>query len=465
MKTACLFISCITLLLASPAYAVAEAQGGTVMLGLDDVIRMALTANRNVLGAAYGVENRQWTLVANRSEFEWKFMPFASAGADDQNRNAGAGLRVEKKFTLGPAIEVGPQIVRNSPDDGPDTTDYWMNANLSVPLLRGAGGATNLDGVHMAEYDLRSAERSQRLIQVNTVLEAVSGTYQIVQQIEMATLYQSQVARFQNHAVIAAAKKKIGLATPIDVYRAEIRMRDAQSNLRSTQEALRNAKDRLMVVLATPLEPDQAFTVTAPLEIQPLDFSLQEAVDTALIKRVELQQAREEVTEAERLAVVARHNIYPDLDLVANYTRSQYDRYNAFNEEPTDTFSFQLRGSTDWSRTASKAAYHKSQLAVRRARLNRENSYEAVKQEVHQVYLALLNAREQIRIRSEQIQQAEGKLALAKIKFNHGMANNFDIIESETELQQANSDLLAAKINYLVGIYRLRAAIGTLLDG
>lgn len=465
MKTACLFICCIICQLAPPAHAASDDQGRTVVLDLEDIIQLALAANRNVLGAANGVESRQWTLTANRSEFEWKFLPFASTGANDVNQSAGAGLRVAHKFTPGPAIEVGPQIVRYYPDDGPETTDYEMRASLSVPLLRGSGRATNLSGVHAAEYDLRSARRSQRLTQVNTVLDAVSSTYQIVQQREMAALFHSQAARFQNHAVIATAKKKIGLATPIDVYRAEIRMRDAQSGLRSAQEALRNAMDRLRVILATPLDPDQVFTVTAPLEIQPLDLSLQEAVDTALIKRVELRQAREEVAEAERLATVARRNLYPDLDLVANYTRSQYDRYNDFYQEPTDTFTIQLTGSTDWSRTAARAGYQKSQLAVSRARLNRESSYEAVKQEVHQVYLALLNAREQIRIRGEQIAQAEGKLALAKIKFNHGMANNFDIIESETELQQANTDLLSAKINYLVGVYRLRAAIGMLLEG
>jgi outer membrane protein TolC len=43
------------------------------------------------------------------------------------------------------------------------------------------------------------------------------------------------------------------------------------------------------------------------------------------------------------------------------------------------------------------------------------------------------------------------------------MANNFDLIEAETELQEARTNLLAAKIEYIVGTYRLRAALGTLI--
>jgi outer membrane protein len=103
-------------------------------------------------------------------------------------------------------------------------------------------------------------------------------------------------------------------------------------------------------------------------------------------------------------------------------------------------------------------------LAVRQARLNLENRIDNITREVRQAYAALLNSRQQIRIREEQIRQAGGKLELAKIKFSHGMADNFDIIESETELQQARTNHLAAKIEYIVGLFRLRAAIGTLID-
>lgn len=432
-------------------------------LSLDDVIHIALESNRNVISANYGIERRQWSLAATRSEFEWKFAPAISTGTNEENQSVSAAVQVDRKFTFGPAIFIKPQSVRYFDEDQQDTTENEVTASLAIPLLRGSGRVTNLNRVHMAEYDLRATQRSSQLTQINTILAAVAGTYEIVRQRETLALYETQMKHFQNHAVIAEAKKKIGLATPIDVYRAEIRMKDAQSGFHNTQETLRNAMDRLAELLATPLDPNQVLRVTAPVEILPLDISLPQAVDLALSKRVELQQARDEVAEAERHVLVARHNLHPDLDLVANYSRSQYDRYNDFKEDQVEYFTIELSGSTDWSRTVAKADYQQSQLAVRQARLNRDNTGETIKREVHQVYRALLNAHEQIRIREEQIDQAEGKLALANIKFSHGMADNFDIIESETELQRANLDLLSAKINYLVDLYRLRAAIGTLI--
>jgi len=41
--------------------------------------------------------------------------------------------------------------------------------------------------------------------------------------------------------------------------------------------------------------------------------------------------------------------------------------------------------------------------------------------------------------------------------------SNFDFIESETELLHAKVNLLSSKISYIVGQYRLRATLGTLI--
>jgi len=77
---------------------------------------------------------------------------------------------------------------------------------------------------------------------------------------------------------------------------------------------------------------------------------------------------------------------------------------------------------------------------------------------------ALKDARKRSILRKEQIRQAQGKLELARIKFNYGMASNFDVIESETELQRSQLDLLTVQTDYIIGTYRLRGALGTLIE-
>jgi outer membrane protein len=432
-------------------------------LTLADVIALALSDNRTLLSSSYGVESRQLSVDAAQSEFEWKLFPQATASASDETRNLGGGVTVEKKFSPGAIASVSPEIIRNYDGESDETYSSVLGVSLTVPLLRGFGTAVNLDGVRTAEYSLRTARRTHYLVKVNTVLEAVAAVYNIVQQRELVNMYGDQAQRFYGHVVMARAREKIGLATPIDVYRAQIRLKDIQDSLNRSQEALRNAGDRLKIVLATPLE--QALEVVAPLECRPVDISGVEAVETALQERVELKQVNDDMAEAKRASRLSRNDLLPQLNLVANYTRLGND--DAFAGSTTlseELWSVNLVSTTDWSRTAEKAAYRQSLLAVKQVELNRASRVDSVKREVRQFYDALQKARERMQIRKDQIDQAAGKLALAKIKFSHGMADNFDLIEAETELQEARSNLLAAQVEYIVGIYRLRAAIGTLIE-
>ncbi len=434
------------------------------VITLTEVVEEVLQDNRNLISSAYGVEIQGYALDAAQSAFEWKVFPGAAARATQGLDNVSAGVTVEKKFTSGPVFSVRPNLVREYDGSETSATSGEIGVSLTVPLLRGFGSEINLNGVRQAEYALRSARRSYYLAKVNAVLEAMEAVYDIIEQRELVRLYQTQRDDFQAHAAIAEARKKIGLASPIDVYRAEIRLKDAQSSLSTARENLMNAGDRLNIILARPL--DQAVQVVAPMVCPPLDIGYEQAIAAAMQHRVEIKQIDDDIEEVRRQSVLAKNNLYPQLDLVAYYNSLELDnRLLGSDSSLEDYWSVSLNSSTDWSRTAEKAAFQQSLLAVKRARLRREMSIDGIKREVRQHYDSVLKAGERIQIRGEQIKQAGGKLALAKIKFRHAMADNFDVIEAETELLAARTNLLAAQIEYIIGIYRLRAAMGTLIEG
>jgi outer membrane protein TolC len=96
--------------------------------------------------------------------------------------------------------------------------------------------------------------------------------------------------------------------------------------------------------------------------------------------------------------------------------------------------------------------------------MNLESKLIDVRRQVRQQLLALAEARQRIALRREQITQARGKLALAEVKFGHEMADNFDVIEAETEVERARGSLLATEAEYAVGVYNLQAMTGHLFD-
>jgi outer membrane protein len=432
-------------------------------LTLDQVIQLALFANRTIRGSEYGVKSQEYGLIAAESEFEWKLAPTTTATTSKDANRLGTGLTLTKKSRFGPTISITPEVVYNDMIENSKTVDGQVDINLTIPLLQGWGKEANLNAVESARYSSRSVQRSHHLTKVNVVLDTVRAVYAIIEQKELLRLNQLQTQSFKNHVIMAAAKEKIGLATPMDVYRAQIRLKDVQDRLNRTQEALQNARDRLKLIIAVSL--DKAIAVTAQMTYQPLNITVEKALETAFKNRLELEQSADEINDLERSSRVARHLTNPQLDLVGRYNYLGLD--DSFQNDlksEENYWSISLVSTTDWRRTSEKANYQRSLLAVEAAKLNRWTLNDTIRREVRQTYDALLKSEERVQIRKEQIQQAKGKLALAKVKFIHDMADNFDVIEAQTELQSAQADMLAAKIEHIVGRYQLRAAMGTLLE-
>jgi outer membrane protein TolC len=429
-----------------------------IVLDLENAIGLALRANRTLRGSANNLETQRLSLFSTASEFDVRIAPAASVGATQDTESVEAGVSLGKKFESGPSASVSPIIRRAD-----DAYSGEVNLSLDVPLLRGFGKETNLNAVRGSEFSVRTAEKNLYLSKVNVVLSTVSSIYVIIEQRELVRLYASQVTGFKGHGEAARIKEKVGLATPMDIYRAEIRLKDAEDGLTRVRESLRNAKDRLKLVLAMPLEIP--IDVSAPLDTEPITIDLDEAIEIALENRVELKRAEDEMQEAKRRSRVAKHNILPQLNVVMDYARSGFSEdFGAVVGFDEDLWRVKLVSTTDLARTSEKAAYQTSLINLKTARLNYQAEEDNIKRQVREKLEALTKAKKRITIRHQQIKQAEGKLALAQTKFNHGLASNFDVIEAETELQHARVNLVSVQKDYIVGTYEMRAALGTLIE-
>ncbi len=433
--------------------------GQAIHLTLEEAISLALRANRTLCRSTAGLESQRLSLSSVRSAFDLKIRPSGTAGYADDGETFGAGVSLEKTFDIGIRASLGPEFEKSE-----SLYSGKIGLSLNIPLLRGFGRKATADPVARSEFALRTAERSLYQTQNNVLLDTVAAVYEIIRQKQLLRIFETQVRGLKAHAKTAAVKEKVGLATPLDVYRAEIRLKDVEDSLTLAWESLRNGEDRLKLILAMTME--RPIDVSAPLEFETIRISLEKAVKIALDHRVEMEQTEDEIREARRRSDVAKQNILPQLDLVFGYDRHAFSEHfggsMGFDE---DRWSIRLVSNTDLARTSEKTAFRQSLITIRTARLNLKATQAGIQREVRRQLSSLSKSEERIRIREAQIRQAKGKLALAKIKFNHAMADNSDIIEAETELQNAEVSLLSVNIEYIVGTYRLRAVLGTLFEG
>ena len=427
-------------------------------LTLTEAIRLALVDNRSLQEVQYNLERQGISLQSSLAGFDITYRPDSQLTKTDSVETVRGGVRIEKKFQYGIRAAVSPAVSWSD-----STNSGEVGLSLSIPLFRGFGRKVTMDSVYSSRFSLRAAQRSLHTSKVNTVLATVYAYYDVIKQQELVALYRFQIDQLKSHAAMARMKEKVGLASPIDVYRAEIRLKDTESALGTVHESLKNAEDNLKLLLALPI--DRPITVAASLVYEPVRLDSETAVSISLENRIELLQKEDEIQEAVRRADISKHNLLPQLDLVVDYRRfEQSDAFGDIGGLGEERWGVSLSGATDWSRKEEKLSYRQSLIGVKTARLTLETTRDQIILDVRRQLESLKEALERVEIKREQIRQAEGKLALSKIQFAHGMASNFDVIEAETELQRGKVDLLASKIDYIEGTYEMRAVLGTLIE-
>ena len=128
------------------------------------------------------------------------------------------------------------------------------------------------------------------------------------------------------------------------------------------------------------------------------------------------------------------------------------------------TWGVSLGSTTDIQRSSQKAAFEESLLNIRSVVRQQTNIRDEVTNQVKREVRSLQRQETAIANQEEQIQQALNQMELSRIKFQHGLASNFDLIEAEIALRRAQTELVSTVIDYIVGQYRLRAVLGTLVE-
>jgi outer membrane protein TolC len=107
---------------------------------------------------------------------------------------------------------------------------------------------------------------------------------------------------------------------------------------------------------------------------------------------------------------------------------------------------------------AAKSAL--SRAGIERARLQQEllERKRQVEQEVRAAVIKLRKSSERMKPLSMIVEQARGKLEVARGRFTLGLATNLDIINAQDDLLDAETDLLKSVVDYNIGIAELEAS-------
>jgi outer membrane protein TolC len=255
---------------------------------------------------------------------------------------------------------------------------------------------------------------------------------------------------------LAQDQRDAGIATGVDVTRAETRLAQEHVRLSRAQTDAEQAQLQLARIVGLPL--GNSFTLTDPLTftVETLP-SIDTAVATAEDKRAEVRVAAAEVTVNKFEARAARAEQLPSLEFLGDYGVSGITPVTS--ALPTRRYAVQLNvpifnGGLTRGRIQvanSREAQTELQLASIRGQ---------VEEDVRLAYSGLRTTAETVRAADLSVSLAERELQMARDRFRAGLGDNIELITAQTTLANARLEQVTALAAYNGARLNLAAALG-----
>ena len=438
----------------------------TPTIPLARAVAMALERNFTVLNSADAVATSRLREGVTRAQFYPKVTPRYSRSADDSV----FGLDATQKLPWTGGSVTAAAIMSSTFDGaiGPAVSPFPRTSDLRLvltqPLLRGFGP-------NAAFYDLRASrrtregqERQYELGRQRLAVDVTRSYYQVIQQRQLLAVARQSLDRSESLRRASTARLEVGLVSKLDVYRAELQASQAQESMVRAETSLDSELERFRNLLGlSPSDPLQPEALVLPEDIdddvEPVEILIQRALE----HRLDLLETRDEVGDARRTESLAKQNLLPQLDLNLGVTQfgngTTYG--NAFHaaDRRVNLFfstSYPLERSNEG---ANKAV---AQLDVTsRERTLRQRQLD-VEGEVRAAVRELMRTRKSIELQRKGVEVAEQQRRLATLRYQRGLASNFDVVDAEGSLVVARSALVGLLTSYQVAKVDLLRVTGTL---
>jgi outer membrane protein TolC len=255
---------------------------------------------------------------------------------------------------------------------------------------------------------------------------------------------------------LAQDQRNAGVATGVDVTRAQTRLAEQQVGLAQAQTTSEQARLNLQRVVGLPLGSPLTLTDQLRFTEEPLP-AVETAVAQAGENRREVQVAEEQnrVSQLERQAVRAEY--LPSVEFVGDYGVSGITPNNS--DLPTRRVAVQVNvpifngGLTRGRLTAAASRQRQTELELASIRGQ-------VEEDVRLALATLRTAAAQVRAANESVTLAERELEMARDRFKAGVGDNLEVVTAQTSLANARDDQVTALAQHNAARLNLAAALG-----
>jgi outer membrane protein TolC len=331
-----------------------------------------------------------------------------------------------------------------------------LSGTVTQPLLRGSGRQIVQEKLTQAEretlYQIRTFNRYRKTF----VVSIITAYYRVLQQRDTVTNAESNYKRVEESKQWLAMLAEAGQKPPFEVDQAEQRVLAARDSLVSAQQDYKELLDEFKIMLALPTDANielnqDELKALEQIGVSLPDYTLDAAIETALVQRLDLATSMDQIDDALRKVMVAADGLGTELDLVGslnvgstpptNYSRLQFNR---------GTYSLGLNADLPFDRTTERNAYRQALIGLLQQKRAYEDLTDNVKLQVRQSYRQLEETSEQYQIQKNSVDLAERRVESYLLLLEAGRLSARDLLDAQSDLLQAQNSLTAALVDHAI---------------
>jgi len=367
------------------------------------------------------------------------------------------GVR-QAKAALKPTVSANVSVDRNeSPNPSINTTPS-TSASVTARLSIYAGG-TVLNGIEQARYDVLGGRQSLKSTEQTVLLNAVTAFMDVRRDQRNVQLAKNSVKVLNEEVRAARERFEVGEVTRTDVAQAESRLAASESGLEINRAALNRSIDFYIATVGS-----QPKDLRTPPPAPKLPSSANAAEAIAVARHPSILQQQFAVKAAEKAVAIAKGNKAPVISVNVSGSRSNNNSTSFGGGSDKQS---QGRVGLDIDQTIYQGGRLNSAQREALALLEQENANlqlagVQVRQNVHSTYATWVASKASIQARQKQVRAAKIAFNGASEEAKLGARTTLDVLNSEQDLLQAESDLITAIRDEYVNAYGVLSAMGLL---
>lgn len=354
------------------------------------------------------------------------------------------------------ALTLTSNFLRFVTGDPSTTTASTLAASFTQPLLQGAGADIAAESLTQSERDVLYAIRDFTQFRKEFIVRTVTSYYNVLQRKDIARntwqSYQSFLVSVKREGALA----REGRSTQENLGRLEEASLDNRGRWVASVQSYQQALDQFKIDLGLPTDvklvlDDAELHQLGERGILHPAISDDEAIQVALVSRLDFLNSRDRVDDSGRRVKVAANALKPGLDLVlaANADSVGKDNFQKLDFRTTD-WTAGLNVDLPLDRKAERNALREALIDQQRVARAYSLAEDTIKLNVRSGRRTLEQAKLEFEIAEKSIELGKRRVREQELLAELGQGTAINLVDAQNDLTSAQNDLTNALIAHTI---------------